>query len=147
MSLSTWTTAWQKISEYERNGGPARYNKFGNRIPSAEEKSAQRAHTLLNMLNKATIPEPVVERVDSDLKLSWFVHEDSGVIRHAQVYFKKSGGYDFYYDVRGHENPVNNVSNFDDAGEQYRDQSEDKVAEKLAGISDVLNNLVFPSKK
>lgn len=147
MSLSTWTTAWQKIDEYERNGGPARYNKFGTRIPSAEEKSAHRARTLLNMLNKATVPEPVVERVDGDLKLSWFVHEDSGVIRHAQVYFKKSGGYEFYYDVRDPGNPDNNVSNFDDAGEKYRDQSEDKVAEKLSVISDVLNSSVFPPKK
>ena len=147
MSLSTWNNAWQKIDEYERTGGPARYNKFGNCIPSAEGKSAQRGRTLLSMLNKATVPEPVVERVDGDLMLSWFVHEDSGVIRHAQVYFKKSGGYEFYYDVRDSGNPSNNVSNFDDAGEQYRDQSEDKVAEKLTGISDVLNNRVFPSKK
>lgn len=146
MSLSTWNNAWQKINEYERTGGPARYNKFGTRIPSTEEKSAHRARTLLNMLNKATVPEPVVERAEDALKLVWFTHE-GGVVRHAQVYFKKSGGYEFYYDVRDPGNPSNNVSNFDDAGEQYRDQSEDKVAEKLTGISDVLNSLVFPSKK
>jgi hypothetical protein len=146
MSLSTWTTAWQKIDEYERTGGAARYNKFGTRIPSVEEKSAQRARTLLNLLNKATVPEPAVERVEDALKLVWFTRE-GGVVRHAQVYFKKSGGYEFYYDVRDSGNPSNNVSNFDDAGDKYRDQSEDKVAEKLAVISDVLNTLVFPSKK
>lgn len=146
MSLSTWTTAWQKIDEYERNGGPARYNKFGTRIPSAEEKSAHRARTLLNLLNMATVPEPTVEWVEDALKLTWLTHE-GGVVRHAQVYFKKSGGYEFYYDVRDPSNPKTNVSNSGDAGEKYRDQSEDKVAEKLAGISDVLNSLVFPSKK
>lgn len=145
MSLSTWTTTWQKIDEYERTSGPARYNKFGTRIPSAEEKSAQRARTLLNLL-KANVPEPTVERVEDALKLVWFTRE-GGVIRHAQVYFKKSGGYEFYYDVRDPGNPSNNVSNCDDAGEQYRDQADDKVTEKLAGISDVLNSQVFPPKK
>lgn len=146
MSLSAWTTAWQKIKEYERTGGAARYNKFGIRIPSVEEKSAHRARTLLNLLNMATVPEPAVDRVEDALKLTWFTRE-GGVIRHAQVYFKKSGGYEFYYDVRDPSNPKTNVSNFGDAGDKYRDQSEDKVAEKLSGISDVLNTLVFPSKK
>jgi hypothetical protein len=146
MSFTTWTTAEQKINEHERSGPEAQYNKFGKRLATAEEKAAKRARTLLRLLNKSTVPEPTVDRVEGALKLVWFTRE-GGVVRHAQVYFNKSGGYEFYYDVRDPGNPNNNVSNFGTAGDKYRDQSDDKAAEKLAVISEIMNNRVFPAPK
>lgn len=147
MSFTTWNTAEQKINEYERSGPEAQYNKFGKRLATAEEKAAKRARTLLRLLNKSTVPEPTIDRFENALKLTWFTRE-GGVVRHAQVYFNKSGGYEFYYDVRDTGNPSNNVSNFGTVEDnKYRDQPDDKVAEKLAVISEVLNSRVFPSKK
>lgn len=146
MSFTTWNTAEQKINEHERSGPEAQYNKFGKRLATAEEKAAKRARTLLKLLNKSTVPEPTVDRVEGALKLVWFTRE-GGVVRHAQVYFNKSGGYEFYYDVRDPGNPNNNVSNFGTAGDKYRDQSDDKAAEKLAVISEIMNNRVFPAPK
>ena len=146
MSFTTWNTAEQKINEYERSGPEAQHNKFGKRLTTAEEKAAKRARTLLRLLNKSTVPEPTVDRVEGALKLVWFTRK-GGVVRHAQMYFNKSGGYEFYYDVRDQDDPKNNVSNFGTAGDKYRDQSDDKVTEKLAVISEIMNNLVFPAPK